>query len=231
MRHLRFFLLSLAGFLVSPLSSRAQVSCPASSFSSCFTTRPITTAHDTSFCCDFLSACGYAITNHEAGQFHADVHGGFDSGGGHATLTAVDRFTVLGPSRPDPIAISALLDIHGVASSGFTGSGCSSGSASFSIASTGVPADSRSIESHCSPVSIDLTLGISISAHVGESFDLSIVTSASGSSGSGGGSADSQLRFAGLPAGYIVASCKGFRADGPVPTRFASWSALKKIYR
>jgi hypothetical protein len=231
MKLLRIALFSLAGTLAGSIAVKAQSSCPPTTVR-CSYTKEITAPSDTSYCCDFVyGRCGSARTDHATGRFHAEGSGGFDFSGGGAEIDAVDQFTILGPALPDPIAINALLDIHGYAYGSSYHFTCSSGQASFSIASAGVPAASRTINGDCTPASIDVTIGIPLAVRVGESFVLTIVTSARGAGDGGNGTADSGLRFSGLPAGYSIVSCKGYRMDSPVPTRLTSWGALKRIYR
>jgi hypothetical protein len=134
-----------------------------------------------------------------------------------SNFTTHDIFTLTGPAPGIPISFRA--ELRAFASvSGF-------GSASVML---------REGASNSSPGSVlgSSTVGITITASPGSTFDLYIAGSAFGGGGAGGGAGvDAGLGFPDLPPGYLLQSCQGFVAGGAVPVRTTSWGKLKTLYR
>ena len=76
------------------------------------------------------------------------------------------------------------------------------------------------------------TVGITITANPGSSFDLYMDGRVSGGYLQTGVAAmNAWLNFPDIPPGYLLTSCQGFTADIPVPVRATSWGRLKTVYR
>jgi len=142
-------------------------------------------------------------------------------GGGFASARGSDRFRLVGPPGGGAVGFEARLQLAG-------GVGGFAGTCGGDILEVGGASASANDGGN---MVLNTTLAIPISHQVGDEFRIDYYASASAGGSGGLGFVEAQLSFAGLPPGYGVASCQGYAGDGAVPTRKASWGALKLHYR
>lgn len=129
-----------------------------------------------------------------------------------------DTFTLTGPAGASPISFSAVINVYSYA-------------LGFSFANASI----REGASNASPLATPggpSTVGITITAPPGASFDLYMDGRASGGYlQTGVADVNVWLSFPDLPPGFLLTSCQGFTAGVPVPVRATSWGRLKTVYR
>jgi len=142
---------------------------------------------------------------------------GFNSlyGPGVTHVSVTDDYVVLGPAGAAlafevVLQLSATIDVEGTADAGVGAAG--SPSQALQLAATG----------HA-----ELELPVVVAP--GTPFEVNAYAAAVGGHFDGTGLAVATLRFRGLPAGYVIASCNGY--DQQTPSRPATWGALKSRYR
>ena len=138
-------------------------------------------------------------------------------------VDTADEFVVLGLALGTPVELTAVLDASGGGWPLVPELPYSVGSGSASI-SDGTASDSEQAAN--GSFSRPLSLGLHVS--VGQPFVLHLRVTASADLG--GGSAQGQLRFTGIPPGCTVSSCQGYQF-GPVPVRKTTWGSLKARFR
>lgn len=158
------------------------------------------------------------------GQLHATTSGcsgWYGPNGGYISVSASDRFRLVGPSGGGLVAFEARLLLTGGVG-GFVGT-C--GGTILEVGGGSATANDGG------NMYLYITLGVPLSHRVGDEFQIDYYASASAGGSGGLGFVDGQLSFFGLPPGYGVTSCQGYAGDGAVSTLPASWGALKLRYR
>jgi hypothetical protein len=136
--------------------------------------------------------------------------------GASASVTAHDRYTLMGPDSSIGVTFGAQLHAF------MSGFGSGNGQMSLNDGT----ANAASISSSTGSITIPLV------NRAGHTFELYLAASVGvGGEFSGGYSVSGSLEFFGLPAGFSIVSCQGLVSDSPVPALRSSWGRVKAIYR
>jgi hypothetical protein len=185
----------------------------------------------------FHGLCEGVILNTAGADF--DVPAGtfdiFVAEGGDIDLALRDAFTVTGPATGTPVALHLRLRFHGYEN--WAGGCCPDSQVRVAVLplepQAGDPAPVWTFGKSGFPYqlynfadSLDFTLQRTAGAPVGiEIHALSHLTGASSMNLIG------SFSFLDLQPGWTVTSCKGYRAEQPVPAVRTSWGSLKATYR
>jgi len=226
-------LLALATFLLPP-GRAAAAACPPSQaqlvgFNSLFTVPGAT--FDTTLTVPGYGALGGAGFDLVAGTLSMwRAVGGVN----WTRVIATDAYDVIGVAPGTPVALTALLDVSGLLTSpGCGGSGCGGW---FQASITQGPANASLQQTFADAfaggdVDVSQTLALPITITAGMpvtlQFEEAVFIPAGGNAG---GSGHGTIRFAGLPGGVAVVSCRGYGVAA-TPARASSWGRLKAVYR
>ena len=142
-----------------------------------------------------------------------------------------DDFIVSGPAPGTPLAFDAVFDVHGLAESFSEPGGGGGGRVRALVRQTpgGEASVERATTTLDSYVSVAEPLVLSVSAVAGTPVRLRFATRAE--TFDGRAEMEGAFRFAGLPPGAVVTSCRGYTSDAPVAGRGSSWGRIKTLYR
>jgi hypothetical protein len=159
---------------------------------------------------------------------------GVDSGTGASGLETVleDDFVVSGPAAGTPVTFDAVLDLEGSAAC-FSEPGAGGGGRVRGLVREGA-SNERSVQHATSIpsvpyVAVNESLTLPVSAVAGSPVHLRFAVR--GEALDGAASLQGTFRFANLPAGASVTSCRGYSSAAPVPARATTWGGLKSRYR
>lgn len=220
------FGLILAPVMLLATANHAQAQCPADTIYCEGTVVSAAPAYSYT-CYETCNSYSYSATaaySWPAGYFAADVPLTCYSSSMSATLLANDEFFVIGPAPGELVHFTATLNAA-VAACGYAGASVtiwvgSSPAAELGVGGTAPGGPCKSSSS---------TLSIAVDVAEGAPFRIKCVARGSGIE-TGRSSASGTLSFAGLPGGYSVRSCQGFRQDF-VPVLPVTWGAIKIRYR
>ncbi len=143
-----------------------------------------------------------------------------------------DDFTVIGLPDGTPVALQAYLDLTGSAAS-FSEPGGSGGGRVRGLVREGTSNEVSLVRATTSgepsSISVQETLVLPVSAVAGSPVRLRFAVRAEAFDGIA--AMEGTFRFAALPAGAAVQSCRGYSSSAPVRTRTGTWGALKSRYR
>lgn len=142
-----------------------------------------------------------------------------------------EDFTVSGPAPGTPLAFDAVFDVQGLAMSfGEPGGG---GGGRVRALVCQVPGSEVSVERGTSGlepyVAVTQSLVLPVAAVAGTPVRLRFATRAE--TFDGRSELEGTFRFAGLPPGAVVTSCRGYSSDAPVAGRGSSWGRIKTLWR
>lgn len=146
--------------------------------------------------------------------------------------TLVDEdFTVSGPAPGTPVAFDAVFDVHGLVMSFSEPGGGGGGRVRALVRQT--PGGEVSVQ-HATTivepyVEVTQSLVLPVTAVAGTPVHLRFATRAE--TFDGRAELEGTFRFAGLPPGAVVTSCRGYSSDAPVAGRGSSWGRIKTLYR
>lgn len=174
----------------------------------------------------FLVGAGLVL----AAAYSSCGGGGFSDVSGIETIVEED-FTVSGPPAGTPVAFAAVLDVRGLAES-FSEPGGGGGGRVRAIVSES-PANEIVAERGTTgldpSMSMTESLVLPVSALAGTPVRLRFATRAE--TFDGRAEIEGTFRFAGLPAGAMITSCRGYSSDAPVAGRHSTWGRIKSLYR
>ena len=218
-RALRILLL----LTVLSASSAAAQTCPQTctdnwpgALGLCYTA-PARDTSGSASCSPYPDATSHISYNLVLGELSATAATCPVGGSSYGFVDAHDRFRLVGPSGGGSIAFEARFTASG--SAGFPGT------VSASVREVGGATQSVNDGGNGGFIQ---TLVLPLLHAVGEEFELAYEVGASAATSA---HAEGTLWFAGLPAGYGIASCQGFQGVGAVPTRLTSWGSVKALYR
>ena len=222
---MRSSLVFFGGLALTLTCTRAVAdTCPLSCvFSFCSTA----SQRDTTITDSRSGASGSASYNLVTGQLSIQFDSGFD-GCGVPSATARDRFTLVGPSSPEPVPFAVSLYLYGQAYSQLESSTIRGtlGDGIHAPAS----AEATAYGGYVPFASLSQSLSLQLLHPVGEPFDLIYTASGTGC-GFSRGSLSASLIFFNLPPGYVVTSCQGYSTPGVVPVLKPTWGQVKLQYR
>ena len=141
-----------------------------------------------------------------------------------------DDFTVTGLAPGTPVTIDAVLDLRGLAES-FSEPGGGGGGRVRGLIREGASHEVvlERATTPSSSVNLNESLTLTVNAVAGTPVLLRFAVRAECMDGRA--EMEATFRFAGLPPGAFVQSCRGYTSTAPVPTRTTTWGALKTHHR
>ena len=142
-----------------------------------------------------------------------------------------DDFTVSGPPDGTPLTFDAVLDLTGSALNQGPPGGGGGGRVRGLIREGAANEVSvlRATSNVDASVGVSESLMLPVSGLSGTPLHLRFAVRAEALDGRA--SMEGLFRFANLPPGAIVRSCRGYASDAPVRSRATTWGALKSLYR
>lgn len=210
----------------------ARAECSATSSLIVAGSSPVTlvaATADTSFFGSGFSCGSYHAGYHmETGVLVASLSQGMQCGSSIETIVE-DDFTVLGVPAGTPVNFDAVLDLDGSAQDqGEPGGGGGGRVRGLLQAGAAVVSDQQAT-GPTPAITVHESLTLPLATLAGTPVRLHVAVRAE--AGDGTSSLQGTFRFASLPEGARVVSCRGYASDSPVPARTSSWGRLKAAYR